>query len=115
MNTSTFCTCENTDCPLHPTRHEKGCSPCIAKNLKLREIPNCFFQQIKNSGQITPERGAQAYHMTPEPICQFVFYDTALGFKITFDRAISSGTVGDRDVYGAQQHAPLGLMEIQLP
>ena len=53
MNTSTFCTCENTDCPLHPTRHEKGCSPCIAKNLKLREIPNCFFQQIKNSGSRT--------------------------------------------------------------
>ena len=74
-----------------------------------------LYQQIKNSGQITPERVAQAYHMSPERICEFVFYDTALGFKITFDRAISSGTVGDRDVYGAQQHAPLGLMEIQLP
>ena len=73
-----------------------------------------LYQQIKASGQITPERVAEAYHMSPDRICEFVFFDTALGFKITFDRTISSGTVGDRDVYGAQQQAPLGMMEIQL-
>lgn len=42
-NLSHFCTCKNFECPLHPTKHEKGCAPCIIKNLKLREIPNCFF------------------------------------------------------------------------
>lgn len=73
-----------------------------------------LYQQIKNSGQITPERVAQCYRMSVDRICEFVFFDTALGFKITFDRAISSGTVGDRDVYGAQQHAPLAMMEIQV-
>ncbi|WP_373131557.1 DUF6485 family protein [Clostridium sp. M62/1] len=35
--------------PLHPSRHEKGCAPCIAKNLKLRKIPNCFLQREENS------------------------------------------------------------------
>lgn len=49
MNLSSFCTCNNSDCPLHPTRHDKGCSPCIAKNLKLHEIPSCFFHQVKNN------------------------------------------------------------------
>ncbi len=44
-----FCTCDNLTCPLHPMRHEKGCTPCIRKNLRLGEIPNCFFKQIKNS------------------------------------------------------------------
>ena len=73
-----------------------------------------LYQQIKNSGQITPERVAQCYHMSVDRICEFVFFDTALGFKITFDRAISSGTVGDPDGYGAQQHAPLAMMEIQV-
>ena len=73
-----------------------------------------LYMQIKASGQITPERVSQAYRMSPDRICEFVFFDTALGFKITFDREISSGTVGDRDVYGAQQHAPLAMMEIQL-
>lgn len=48
-NLSPFCTCQNTACPLHPTKHDKGCTPCIAKNLKLGEIPNCFFDKLKNS------------------------------------------------------------------
>ncbi|MGI6118588.1 MAG: DUF6485 family protein [Bilifractor sp.] len=34
-NLSGFCTCQNLDCPLHPTRHDKGCTPCISKNLGL--------------------------------------------------------------------------------
>ena len=49
MNLSHFCTCKNFDYPLHPTRHDKGCTPCISKNLKLHEIPNCFFQQVENN------------------------------------------------------------------
>ena len=57
-----------------------------------------LYMQIKASGQITPERVSQAYRMSPDRICEFVFFDTALGFKITFDREISSGTVGDRDL-----------------
>lgn len=48
MNLSDFCTCQNFGCPLHPTKHDKGCAPCIAKNLKLQEITNCFFQLVKN-------------------------------------------------------------------
>ena len=32
-----------------------------------------LYQQIKNSGQITPERVAQCYHMSVDRICEFVF------------------------------------------
>ena len=49
MSLGNFCTCENLNCPLHPSRHNKGCAPCISKNLKLREIPNCFFNMIDNA------------------------------------------------------------------
>ena len=42
-NLSPFCTCKDTKCPLHPTNHDKGCSLCIAKNIKQREIPSCLF------------------------------------------------------------------------
>lgn len=42
-NTVNFCTCGDTNCPYHPTNHDKGCTPCIFKNLKLREIPSCFW------------------------------------------------------------------------
>lgn len=43
MDTNNFCTCKDLKCPLNPANHDKGCSPCIRKNLKLREIPSCFF------------------------------------------------------------------------
>ncbi|MFR2589030.1 MAG: DUF6485 family protein [Ruthenibacterium lactatiformans] len=52
-NISSFCTCKNINCPLHPTKHDKGCSPCISKNLQLKEIPNCFFNLIENAEKRT--------------------------------------------------------------
>ena len=47
-NLSPFCTCTDLNCPMHPPNHEKGCAPCVAKNLAQREIPSCFF--IKADG-----------------------------------------------------------------
>ena len=41
-NLSPFCTCKKLDCPLHPTKHDKGCAPCIAKNLKTKETIKYF-------------------------------------------------------------------------
>ena len=48
-NLSPFCTCDNTACPLHPEKHGRGCAPCIAKNLKLGELPSCFFKKVPQS------------------------------------------------------------------
>jgi hypothetical protein len=47
-NLSEFCTCNKaTICQLHPANHEKGCTPCIEKNLRTKEIPGCFFRLIE--------------------------------------------------------------------
>lgn len=70
------------------------------------------YSRVKNSGQITKEKIAQLYKIPEDKITQLVFFDQALGIKITFYRDVPSGTIGDRDVYGAQQHAP--LMKIQI-
>ncbi|MBS5737543.1 MAG: hypothetical protein KHW62_05980 [Clostridiales bacterium] len=48
-NISKFCSCKNINCKLHPLNHNKGCSPCISKNLRTKELPNCFFNLVKNS------------------------------------------------------------------
>ena len=48
-NSGKHCTCGNLSCPLHPTKHDKGCTPCIVKNLRLGEMPNCFFNLVANS------------------------------------------------------------------
>jgi hypothetical protein len=63
---------------------------------------------------INKERVSRLYNITPENITHIVFFDQALGFKITFARKVSSGTFLDRDVYGAQQHAPLMELEIDI-
>lgn len=70
------------------------------------------YERVKRSGLITKETVCGLYGIKEEQIHHLVFFDQALGFKITIARDISSGTVGDRDVYGAQQHAPLMGLEI---
>ncbi len=46
MSDSDFrCGCEDTACPYHPSNHDNGCTPCIEKNLRLGEIPSCFFRK----------------------------------------------------------------------
>ena len=45
-STKEFCTCTDLKCPCHPSNHDKGCTPCILKNLREREIPSCFFNSI---------------------------------------------------------------------
>ncbi len=44
-----FCTCTDLACPCHPSNHDKGCAPCIAKNLSQREIPSCFFKKVDSN------------------------------------------------------------------
>ena len=73
-----------------------------------------IYKKIKEGGLITRKHIAGLYKMEESRIQEIVFFDTALGFKITYDRSISSGTCGDRDVYGAQQHAPLAEMKVEL-
>ncbi|WP_432665575.1 DUF4387 domain-containing protein [Wukongibacter baidiensis] len=65
------------------------------------------YEKVKNSEVLTKEKIASLYSIQEASISCLVFFDQALGIKITFLRDISSGTIGDRDVYGAQQHAPL--------
>ena len=51
-----ICTCTSTDCPNHPTNHDQGCTPCILKNLTLKEIPSCFYNDIDHP------KPTKAYH-----------------------------------------------------
>ncbi|MDO3678591.1 DUF4387 domain-containing protein [Paenibacillus ehimensis] len=73
-----------------------------------------IYYKIKEQGLINKELVSRLYNIERHHITQIVFFDQALGFKITFARKVSSGTFLDRDVYGAQQHAPLMELEINL-
>jgi len=67
---------------------------------------------VKDQNILTHERIAQLYQVDETAIHHFVYFDQALGIKITMARDVSSGSVGERDVYGAQQHAPLMNLEV---
>lgn len=71
------------------------------------------YRRVVKSGMINIQTICQLYHLEPENICNIVFFEKGLGIKITYNRPVSSGTFCDRDVYGAQQHAP--LMNIFIP
>ena len=72
------------------------------------------YRRVVRSGALTRERIASLYRIQVEDIADLVFFEPMLGIKITYDRTgPSSGAVGERDVYGAQQHAP--LLNIEIP
>lgn len=55
---SDFCTCVHHSCPHHPLNHENGCTPCIAKNLRQGEIPECFFNAVCDPEKRTGDKYA---------------------------------------------------------
>ena len=71
------------------------------------------YQTVKRSGVIDRELVCKLYRVRPEDVDHVVYFDAARAFKITFKRPIDSGGVGDTDVYGAQQHAP--LIDVMIP
>ncbi|MEG0853024.1 MAG: DUF4387 domain-containing protein [Angelakisella sp.] len=71
------------------------------------------YRRVVESGAISRESICRLYNLLPEDITELVFFDKGLGIKVTYNRSVSSGTTGDRDVYGAQQHAP--LMGVLIP
>jgi hypothetical protein len=70
------------------------------------------FDRVRRTGVITRERIASLYGVAPDDVL-FTEYPPALAFKATLPRRVVSGAIGDTDVYGAQQHAP--LLDLELP
>ena len=58
---------------------------------------------------------SRLYGLDESEVLDIIYFDPALAIKICLPREVSSGAPGDRDVYGAQQHAPLLLWEFELP
>ena len=71
-----------------------------------------MFEKVKATGVLGPELFARLYGVEPEDVL-FTVYDAAYAFKATLPRLVPAGDIGDTDVYGAQQHAP--LLEIDIP
>ena len=71
------------------------------------------YRIVKESGVIDRDLVCRLYKIPPADVYHVVFFDAALGIKITIKRPTDSGGIGDTDVYGAQQHAP--LIDVAIP
>jgi hypothetical protein len=65
------------------------------------------YEEVKASGQLTADKLARLYGIAREDILVAMFFDPAMAFKMTVRRRWDQGSSGERDTFGAQQHAPL--------
>jgi hypothetical protein len=65
------------------------------------------FERVRAAGHLNRAAVAQAYGLSPNEVLSFDYYPFACALKFSIRRPVASGAIGDSDVYGAQQHAPL--------
>jgi hypothetical protein len=72
------------------------------------------YQKVKAAGVLSRDIIKKLYHVTDDGIMACLFWDPARAFKATIKRPRgASGSFGETDVHGSQQHAP--LLYIVLP
>ena len=65
------------------------------------------FERISQAGFINEDLICKLYSVTPDQIVGIIAFAPAKAIKATIKRPLCSGDLGETDVYGAQQHAPL--------
>lgn len=74
-----------------------------------------LYQKVKQSGVVNKVFIGRLYGVSEDKILDIIEFDPAAAIKITMVRPIVSGNVGDTDIYGAQQHAPLLEATLEIP
>jgi len=72
------------------------------------------YERIKQGGFINNELICSLYNVEPDKIIGIIAFDPAKAIKATIKRPLCSGDLGETDVYGAQQHAPLLSLEFDI-
>lgn len=65
------------------------------------------FEKLRSTNAINENVIATLYKIPVEDVLSIVYFPNARAIKATIVRPLPSGGLGERDVYGAQQHAPL--------
>ena len=72
------------------------------------------FEKLRKADVINTKSIAQLYRIPEENVIGIVYFPNARAIKATIVRPLASGALGERDVYGAQQHAPLMNLEFEM-
>lgn len=71
------------------------------------------YEDVKATGRLSSNLFAELYDVPVEDV-QFFEYDPGLAFKATIPARMPSGSPGDPDLRGAQQHAPVFELEVDV-
>ena len=66
-----------------------------------------YYELFKKKKLITADKIAALYGVDKAAVLKIIYFEPSQAIKVTLKRKIPSGTPGDTDIYGAQQHAPL--------
>jgi hypothetical protein len=72
------------------------------------------YDRVRRSGALSREAICKLYRLPPSRISDHVEFDPGLAIKFTIYRKVSSGSVGDSDIFGSQQYGPLLGVEVPL-
>lgn len=72
------------------------------------------FEKFSKAKVINKELIAKIYNINVDKVMEIVEFVPAKAIKATIERPICSGDLGETDVYGAQQHAPLLKLEFDI-
>ncbi len=66
-----------------------------------------WYERVRDAKAINEAVVCALYRIEPKDIINIIAFEPANAIKVTIARPICSGDPGETDVYGAQQHAPL--------
>lgn len=69
------------------------------------------YDHVVGSLVITPEVISRIYEVPVENV-KVIAFSPGLAIKVSFPRRIPAGDLGDDDLIGCQQHAPLVVLEV---
>ena len=72
------------------------------------------FRLLTENNVINKAVIADLYKIPESDVIAIVYFPNARAIKATIVRPMASGALGERDVYGAQQHAPLMTYEFEI-
>ena len=73
-----------------------------------------MFEKMREKNVINVKAIAELYKIPEEDVISIVYFPNANAIKATIVRPLPSGALGERDVYGAQQHGPLVNFEFEI-
>ncbi|MCQ2401658.1 MAG: DUF4387 domain-containing protein [Lachnospiraceae bacterium] len=70
------------------------------------------YEKFLKGKYMNSHKISELYKIPLKDVVDIVEFPGALAVKATIIRPLPSGALGERDVYGAQQHVPLMMMEL---